>query len=133
MSDSEDILAGGGPKLPAAKFTKVGDTAKGTVTAVKKAEDRDPSGTVKRWDNGDVRYVYIITLDDAQNIWARGQMVKAIQEAGRKAGATTLVGCELAVKYVGDGEQKKAGYTRPKQFAAQVKVAAPAATEDFFN
>lgn len=133
MSDAEEFLASGGPKLPAVKFTNIGDTAKGTITSVKKTEDRDPAGNLKKWDNGDPRYVWIITLDDAQNIWARGQMVNAIRDAAKKAGASTLVGCELAVKYVGNGEQKKAGYSAPKQFAAQVKVAAPAASDDFFN
>lgn len=133
MTDAEDILSGGGPKLPAVKFANIGDTAKGKVTEVRKTEDRDPAGNIKTWPNGDPRFVYIITLDGKENIWARGQMVNAIREAAKTAGANTLIGCDLAVRYSGDGEQKKAGYSKPKQFVAQVRAPAAAASDDFFQ
>ena len=48
------FLSDGGSKYPALKFENVNDTHTGTVIEVKKLEDRDPAGTVKTWDNGDV-------------------------------------------------------------------------------
>jgi hypothetical protein len=77
------FLSDGGSKYPALKFENVNDTHTGTVIEVKKLEDRDPSGTVKTWDNGDVRYVFVFTLNTADgigNLWSRGNMVKAIRE-----------------------------------------------------
>ena len=62
MSDEQDLLAGGGPKLPSLKFEKIGDVHSGIVTDVKKLEDRDPAGVAKTWPNGDPRFVYVITL-----------------------------------------------------------------------
>ena len=67
------FLSDGGSKYPALKFENVNDTHTGTVIEVKKLEDRDPSGTVKTWDNGDVRYVFVFTLNTADgigNLWA---------------------------------------------------------------
>ena len=77
----------GGPKLPALKFAKVGDTHTGVVTEVTKLQDKDPAGNVKTYDNGDPRWVFVFTLDTptgASNLWVRGQMVKAIREAAEK-------------------------------------------------
>lgn len=121
-----DIFLGeGGSKYPALKFDNEGDTHSGKVTEVKKLEDRDPSGTVKTWDNGDIRYVFVFTIttpDGFGNIWARGNMVKAIREAANAIGATSMVGTTLRVKFTGLGEAKK-GYNAPKLFKAQVEAA----------
>ena len=100
------FLSDGGSKYPALKFENVNDTHTGTVIEVKKLEDRDPSGTVKTWDNGDVRYVFVFTLNTADgigNLWARGAMVKSIREAAQAIGASTMIGTKLTVKYTGDG------------------------------
>ena len=89
MSDEFMESTSGGPKLPALKFAKVGDTHTGTVTEVTKLQDKDPAGNVKTYDNGDPRWVFVFTLDTptgASNLWVRGQMVKAIREAAEKAG-----------------------------------------------
>ena len=113
----------GGPKLPALKFVKVGDTHTGVVTEVTKLQDKDPSGNVKTYDNGDPRWVFVFTLNQptgASNIWVRGQMVKAIREAAEKAGVSTLVGSTLSVRYTGDGEKKSAAFNAPKLYAAKV-------------
>ena len=121
------FLAEGGSKYPALKFENVNDTHSGTVIEVKKLEDRDPSGTVKTWDNGDVRYVFVFTLNTADgigNLWARGNMVKAIREAAQAIGATTMVGTKLTVKYTGDGEKKK-GFNAPKLYKAKVEAPKP--------
>ena len=94
MSDEQDLLAGGGPKLPSLKFEKIGDVHTGVVTDVKKLEDRDPAGVAKTWPNGDPRFVYVITLktekDGDANLWARGAMITAIREAAKTIGVTEL-------------------------------------------
>lgn len=116
----------GGPKLPALKFVKVGDTHTGVVTEVTKLQDKDPAGNVKTYDNGDPRWVFVFTLETAtgaSNIWVRGQMVKAIREAAEKAGVSTLVGSTLSVRYTGDGEKKSAAFNAPKLYAAKVDAA----------
>jgi len=113
----------GGPKLPALKFVKVGDTHTGVVTEVTKLQDKDPTGNVKTYDNGDPRWVFVFTLETvigASNLWVRGQMVKAISEAAEKAGVSTLVGSTLSVRYTGDGEKKSAAFNAPKLYAAKV-------------
>ena len=113
----------GGPKLPALKFAKVGDTHTGVVTEVTKLQDKDPTGNVKTYDNGDPRWVFVFTLETqigASNLWVRGQMVKAIREAADKAGVSTLVGSTLSVRYTGDGEKKSAAFNAPKLYAAKV-------------
>jgi hypothetical protein len=113
----------GGPKLPALKFVKVGDTHTGVVTEVTKLQDKDPTGNVKTYDNGDPRWVFVFTLETvigASNLWVRGQMVKAIREAAEKAGVSTLVGSTLSVRYTGDGEKKSAAFNAPKLYAAKV-------------
>ena len=113
----------GGPKLPALKFVKVGDTHTGVVTEVTKLQDKDPAGNVKTYDNGGPRWVFVFTLETAtgaSNIWVRGQMVKAIREAAEKAGVSTLVGSTLSVRYTGDGEKKSAAFNAPKLYAAKV-------------
>lgn len=120
------FLAEGGSKYPALKFENINDTHSGTVIEVKKLEDRDPSGTVKTWDNGDVRYVFVFTLNTADgigNLWARGNMVKAIREAAQAIGATTMVGTKLTVKYTGDGEKKSKAFNAPKLYKAKVEPA----------
>jgi hypothetical protein len=66
MSDEQDLLAGGGPKLPSLKFEKIGDVHTGVVSDVKKLEDRDPAGVAKTWPNGDPRFVYVITPEDRE-------------------------------------------------------------------
>jgi len=70
------FLSDGGSKYPALKFENVNDTHSGTVIEVKKLEDRDPSGTVKTWDNGDVRYVFVFTMKEAT--WLK-QSVKQLK------------------------------------------------------
>lgn len=113
----------GGPKLPALKFVKVGDTHTGVVTEVTKLPDKDPAGNVKTYDNGDPRWVFVFTLETvigASNLWVRGQMVRAVREAAEKAGVSTLVGSTLSVRYTGDGEKKSAAFNAPKLYAAKV-------------
>ena len=128
MSDQADLLAGGGPKLPTPKFETVGQIHGGIVTDVKKLEDRDPSGTLKTWPNGDSRFVYVLTIKDPVegdvNIWARGMMITAIRDAAKTAGVTELVGNKISIRYKGDGEKKSAAFNAPKLFEAKIEKVA---------
>lgn len=120
-----DVFLSEGNKYPALKFENLGDTHTGKVVEVKKLEDRDPQGEVKTWPNGDVRHVFVFTLSTDNgfaNLWARGNMVKAIREAATSAGATSMVGTKLTVKYHEDGEKKK-GMNAPKLYKAKVEAA----------
>lgn len=131
---SDEFLGGGGTSLPAVKFTTVGDKVVGNVTNIKKLEDRDPNGTLKTWPNGDPKYVFVFNLGTEGGevaLWVRGNMVKAIKEAAAASGVTgTLLGCQLAVQYTGDGEPSVKGYHAPKLFRAQVKPAAASISVD---
>lgn len=128
MSDQDDLLAGGGPKLPSLKFEKIGDTHTGVVSDVKKLEDRDPAGVAKTWPNGDPRFVYVLTMttekEGQANLWARGAMITAIREAAKSIGVTELIGNKVSIKYTGDGDKKSAGFNAPKLFAAKVEKVA---------
>jgi hypothetical protein len=121
------FLSDGGSKYPTLKFQNVDETHTGTVLEVKKLEDRDlGTNTVKTWDNGDVRYVFVFTLNTADgisNLWARGNMVKAIREAAQSAGVTSMIGTKLTVKYTGDGEKKSKAFNAPKLYKAKVEPA----------
>jgi hypothetical protein len=121
------FMSEGGSKYPALKFENVNDTHTGRVVEVKKLEDRDPDGNVKTWPNGDTRFVFVFTVEnngEFGNIWARGNMVKAIREAAQAAGLSTMIGANLTVKYSGDGEKKK-GFNAPKLYKAKVEAPKP--------
>jgi hypothetical protein len=121
------FMSEGGSKYPALKFENVNDTHTGRVVEVKKLEDRDPDGNVKTWPNGDTRFVFVFTVEnngEFGNIWARGNMVKAIREAAQAAGLSTMIGATLTVKYSGDGEKKK-GFNAPKLYKAKVEAPKP--------
>jgi len=121
---SDIFLSEGGAKHPALKFESINDSHAGKVIEVTKLEDRDPNGELKTWPNGDPKFVFVFTLATSEGIgslWARGNMVKAIREAAQAAGATTMVGAQLAVKFIGEGEKKK-GFNAPKLYKAKVEL-----------
>ena len=129
------FLQDGGSQYPALKFENPNDVHSGKVLEVKKLEDRDPSGNTKTWDNGDVRYVFVFTINtgtEIGNIWARGGLVKTIREAAQAAGVTAMVGSNLTVKFTGLGEQKTKGYNQPKLFKAKVEPGTTDATAEMW-
>ena len=95
MSDEFMESTSGGPKLPALKFAKIGDTHTGTVTEVTKLQDKDPAGNVKTYDNGDPRWVFVFTLDTpigASNLWcedrwSRRSVKQPRRQASRRSSA----------------------------------------------
>lgn len=138
--DGMDLLLGG---APAAKFPEVGTVMKGKVLAQKKQQSKDmASGELKTWDDGSPMYEIVFTLatderdpaveddDGTRRLFARGQMLKAIGDALRKARwSSSLVGGKLAVKYARDGEATRRGFSPPKVYAAMYEP--PAAADEF--
>jgi hypothetical protein len=60
-----------------------------------------------------------------RRVFVKGQMLTAVKEAIRQAGAKSIeVGDTLAIQYKSDGEPPKAGFHAPKIYAAQYKVGA---------
>ena len=127
--DGMDLLLGG---APAAKFPTVGTVIKGKVIGQKKQQSKDmATGEVKLWDDGSPIWEIVFTLqtddrdpaieddDGNRRLFARGQMLKAIGQALRKAHwNSSLVGGTLGVKYAKDGEPSKRGFSAPKLYQA---------------
>lgn len=125
-----DILLGG---APAAKFPTVGTVIKGRVLAQQKRQSTDmDTGDPLTWSNGDPIWEIVFTLatddrdpdnpddDGTRRLFARGQMLKAIGIALRKAHwSKQLKGGELAVQYKEDGPQTRRGFNPPKVYAAR--------------
>jgi hypothetical protein len=134
----QDFLSGGG--APVAKFPNIGSIVKGTVEEAAVTQQTDfATGIPTTWDDGSPRMQLVVTLstderDDAINddkgqrrVFIKGQMLTAVKDAVRAAGAKSLeVGGTLAVQYKSDGEPPKAGFHAPKIYAAQYKAGAAA-------
>lgn len=132
-SDANDLLAQGG--APSFKFEAVGDTARGKVISAEKRQQTDyGTGAPKFYDNGDPMWEVVITIDTgaedengeaSRRIFARGQLLKAVREALKEAGAKLEAGGELVARYTGDGEPPKKGFNAPKLFKAKYTAPAP--------
>ena len=134
FDDANQLLTHSG--APPFKFLVHGDTIAGKVTGAEKRASTDyATGALKTWDNGDQMWEVVITLETGQpddndeterRIFARGNMLKAIREALKTAGAQLERDGTLTVRYVGDGESTKRGFSPPKLFKA--KYVPPTAT-----
>lgn len=137
-NDIEGFLNASG--APAAKFPTIGTTVKGTVTGAEVKQQTDLDGKPKSWDDGNPRMQLVVTLateerdpeiaddDGSRRLFIKGAMLKAVREAIKTAGARTIeTGGTLAVKYTGDGDAPRPGFSPPKLYVAQYKVPAPAA------
>ena len=138
QDDANGFLMGGGTK--SAKFEKVGTVVKGTIVAKPELQQqRDPKdGKPQTWDDGKPKQQVKVILqtearDDAEDdgrraIYIKANMLKAVQDAVKKAGATGLeVGGVLTVKYVKDGEKKNKAFNAPKLYAAKYEAPDPMA------
>lgn len=138
--DANDQLMSGG--AASAKFEKIGAKVSGVIARKPELrQQRDiKNGTPLTWDDGSPRQQIVVILktderageDDngERSLWIKipSAMQKSIQEAVKKAGATGLqAGGKLAVKYVKDGEKKKAGFNAPKLYAALYEAPDPLA------
>lgn len=127
-----DLLA---PAGNAAKFDVVGKTYTGTILNKEQRQQRDyATGEPKTWGDGSPQMEVILTIvtttDELPvNIYCRGNMLRAVKEAIAAAGERTAeIGGTLTIKYVGDGEPAKPGFSPPKLYKAAYK--APVNTPD---
>lgn len=142
-ADPNSLLMGGSTS---AKFDTHGATIAGRVTEYFSEQDRDmDSGAPKTWDDGTPKMLLVITVqtdqgnpvdgdDGSRRLYVRGQMLKAIRDAVRRAGARGIdIGGTLSVTYTGDGEPTKRGWTPPKLYAATYTAPSVAAANDLLN
>lgn len=113
------------------KFEKIGDTHMGTLVRIDSRTDTDPSGTVKKWEDGSPKKVYMWTLqvggdeEELATLWVRGNMVKALREAALEAGVkkgADLIGSKVVVRYHANGEPSTKGFAPPKLFMAKITL-----------
>jgi hypothetical protein len=116
VDDSEAFMAS---SLPACKFESIGTIHGGTISAIRKRDDIDPAGNIKRWPNGDIKAVYVIDLDGEKCIYARGNLYKVIRDAINKAGIHPR-GAHIEVRYSSNGTPTNPGFQPPKLFECRV-------------
>ena len=127
---TDDPFQTGGDSLPAIKLAEVGDKCTGQIITARQVEDRDIDGTVRHWDNGDTRMVWVFDLDtdgDGQadgSLWVRGNLYTAIRDALKTAEVPT-VGAMIAVTHHALGTPKVKGYHPPKLYTAKAKAGPP--------
>ena len=127
--DPNALIMGTGAR--SASFKNHGDRVWGTIISseVRQQTDFDTSQLLF-WDDGKPRLQVVITVqtdisdddddDGLRAIYAKGQMLKAIGDACRKAGAKGISeGGRLLVQYVSDAEPKRRGMSGAKQYFAK--------------
>lgn len=129
-SAGEFLMAGG---VTSAKFETPGTTVHGKIARPPEVQQQREidSGKPKFWEDGKPRLQIVAHVqttdrdpeieddDGVRAIYIRGNMLRAVREAVRKAGCTDLaVGAELAVTYTGDGQRTRSGYNPPKLYSA---------------
>jgi hypothetical protein len=137
----EGFLSGGG--AVSAKFPEPGATIKGTIEEAAVSQQTDLDGKPRVWDDGNPRQQLVVTLttderdstidDDngARRVFIKGQMLTALKDALKKAGAKSIeVGGTLAIKYTGDGTPTKVGFNAPKLYVCQYKQPVSVITPD---
>lgn len=123
---------------PSAKFTNIGDSHAGRITAIAERQQTNIAGEALTFKDGTPRMQWVISIEKAGGevvaLYAKGgryqpvegtgeSMLSAIGTAVRAAGAEAVdVGGELAVAFTGMGEAKP-GQSAPKLFTAQYRAA----------
>ncbi len=143
LDAANDFLMSGGGKT--ASFPEIGTVVRGTVLNAEPRQQRDfTTGELKFWDDGKPMMELVVTLqtkdsdpddesdDGVRALYAKANMLKAIKEAVRPHGGIAIGG-DLAVKYTGDGEQKKRGFNPPKLYKAQYEPPAKTVNLDDSN
>jgi hypothetical protein len=126
--DPNQLFMGSGAR--SAKFTNHKDEVWGTIMSSETRQQTDLGGTPKTFDNGNPMWQVVITLlteqreddddDGLRAVYAKGQMLKAIGDAVRKAGEKGIEdGGKLFVRYVGDAEPTQRGFNGAKQYIAK--------------
>lgn len=128
-ADADALL---GALAPAVSWPEIGTTVVGTVLDVVVTDQRDPDGTVRTFDNGDVRRQVVLTLatndkvddddDGERRLFVKGMMPKAFREAAKKAKVRAVrPGDVVTVTYTADGEAKGKGLNPPKLFTVEIR------------
>lgn len=134
FEDANKMLEGGG--APVAKFTTPGDTHKGRLVNSLRRQQTDLEGKPKFYDDGNVMWELVLTIDTdtpddngitLRRLFVKGKGVDAVREAVKEAGAPMTEGGVLTLRYTGDGEQTRKGYSPPKLFKAKYEPPKPAA------
>lgn len=127
--DPNALIMGSGAR--SAEFKQHDDRVWGTVMSFVTRQQTDfQSGKLKFFDDGSPMLQVVITVltdlhddeddDGLRAIYAKGQMLKAIGNACRKAGAKGIAeGGRLIVQYTGDAEPKGKGMSGAKQYFAK--------------
>lgn len=131
MPDANDLLMSGG--VPSARFPTIGSMVTGRIIREPEAREQTDftSGAVLRWDNGEPKMQIIVHLqtdernpeditdDGTRALYIKGQMLQAIRQAVRAAGANGLaVGGSLTVTFAAEAESSKRGFNPAKQYTA---------------
>lgn len=130
MPNDTDPFQSGGDSLPGFKFTTVGDKLTGQIIEARQVPDRDLDGTVRKWNDGTERTVWVFDVDTDNDgvadhsLWVRGNMFTAIREALKAAGVAT-VGAVVQVEHHALGTPPQKGYSAPKLFTAKAKAGPP--------
>jgi hypothetical protein len=138
---NEFLLAGG---VISAKFETADTTVTGSICRPPEVQQQREidTGKPKFWEDGKPRQQIVVHLqttsrdpeieddDGIRALYVRGNMLRAVREAVRKAGAKLEVGGVLTVTYTSDGERKAAGFNPPKLYTAAYVPAAQAAVAD---
>jgi hypothetical protein len=142
LGSVSDFLMGGG--IPSAKFEKPGTVVSGRIARtpeVQQQRDFD-TGKPKFWDDGTPQKQIVVQLqtqlrdpqipddDGVRVIYIRGNMLTAIRQAVRAAGAQLETGGTLSITYTGDGEPSKRGFNPPKLYSATYTAGSQAAVND---
>jgi len=131
IPSADEFLMGGG--IPAASFPTIGTTVEGEIVEPPRVEQqRDlTTGEAKYWADGSPMLQLRVVIqtgqidtsipddDGRRTLYVRGNMLRAVRQAVRTAGARGLeVGGRLKVTYSGDGEPTKRGFNPPKLYEA---------------
>jgi hypothetical protein len=127
------FLTEGGPAVK----LEVGETFEGQVLSITEMDDRDPNGTVKTWDDGSPRKVWVFNVKPAdgetQSLWVRGNLVKVLRTAAREAKVANLEGSVIKVQRIEDGVPSTKGYNPPKLYRAKVTPGVLPKPDTFVN
>lgn len=126
--DPNELIMGSGAR--SAKFANHKDEVWGTIMSAVTKQQTDLNGTPKTYPDGNPMMQVVITLlteqreddddDSLRAVYAKGQMLKAIGDAVRKAGEKGIRdGGKLFVRYVSDAEPKQRGHNGAKQYIAK--------------
>lgn len=145
VDDVNDFLMGGG--IPSARFPVIGTKYAGVIDRKPEKQQQREYNTGKPlfWDNnGEPKWqIKIVLRTDERDpqvpddeglrvVYAKGDMLKGLTAAVRKAGARLAAGGYLEVIYTGDGEAKGL-LNPPKLYSVTYQAPAVSAVDDIID